>query len=91
MSELLRERITKKTRCEHTCDICLSKIPKGSQMRTSFYANDGSVDSTKSCIECFDFMTKHSSEIFDDDNFVTFEGIRAYMLEKGYLPKGNQK
>lgn len=91
MSELLRERITKKTRREHTCDICLSKIPKGSQMHSSFYADCGTVERTKSCMSCYDFMAKHASEIFDGDNFVTFEDIREYMRDNGYLPKGNRK
>jgi len=85
---IIKERVTQKTRCSHICDVCRRKIEKGSRMHTSFSSDGyGGVDYAKNCVECYDFIKAHEREIFEDDNFVTFETIREFMFDRGYLTR----
>jgi len=75
-----------KTRKEHKCGACRRTFPKGSNLISAAWANDGTVYGYYVCPTCAEYWRKelHNEEVYFDepiygDDFATWVQIREQM------------
>lgn len=67
MTEIYEHSDIKKTRKQHTCEVCLRKIPKGFSARLHTGKYDGEFFRYYTCNTCTQLVQKYPAVCIDDD------------------------